>query len=161
MHKSSQFNLRQAAAQAGISEGLLHLWVGVGKITPSIDMSVTPDVADAVQDSVGRKALKSFLGDESSTRWIFTSDDVERLRKLVEQTAEKKAKTESAHVKGQHFSVQELAHLWGLGVDKIRELFKDEPGVIKIQRPLKRGRRVYTTLRIPENVAERVQRRLS
>jgi hypothetical protein len=84
-----------------------------------------------------------------------------RLRNMVEETADKKAKAESSHVAGSHYSVQELAKLWGLGVDKIRELFEDEPGVIKLQNPATRKKRAYTTLRIPETVAARVQSRLS
>lgn len=80
---------------------------------------------------------------------------------MVEGNSTKREKVETTHIKGSHYTVQELASLWGLGVDKIRELFEDEQGVIKIQRPPKRGRRAYVTLRIPENVAERVQRRTS
>ena len=95
------------------------------------------------------------------SRFTLTVGVVERLREMVEATATKKAKVESAHTKGSHYSVQELSQTWGIGVDKIRELFQDEPGVIKIQKPAKKGRRAYVTLRIPENVAERVQRRLS
>lgn len=65
------------------------------------------------------------------------------------------------HVKGSHFTVQELAALWGLGVDKIRELFENEPDLIKLKNPPKKGQRAYVTLRIPEAVAARVQRRNS
>ncbi len=32
----------------------------------------------------------------------------------------------------QHFSVQRVAKMWSLGVDKVRELFGDEPDVLKI-----------------------------
>ena len=62
---------------------------------------------------------------------------------------------------GSHYSVQELAAVWGLGVDKVRELFESEPDVIKLQSPPKKGKRAYVTLRIPEKVADRVQRRNS
>lgn len=152
------FNLQQAASKAGVSAGLLHLWIATGKFAPAFNMTVN---ADSVQDSVARKALKqtSWTDREDCSNWVFSEADVAQLRKMVEQTAEKKSKIETSHVKGTHYTVQELAALWGLGVDKIRELFSNEPGVIKIQRPSKRGRRVYSTLRIPENVAERVQRR--
>lgn len=64
-------------------------------------------------------------------------------------------------MKGSHFTVQELAALWGLGVDKIRELFENEPDLIKLKNPPKKGQRAYVTLRIPEAVAARVQRRNS
>ena len=80
---------------------------------------------------------------------------------MVEETAQRKVRAESAHKPGTHYSVQELAAVWGLGVDKIRELFEDEPGVIKLQNPATRPKCAYTTLRIPEIVAARVQSRLS
>ena len=90
------------------------------------------------------------------SNWAFSDADVAQLRKMVEETAERKAKTAKAgsvHVKGTDYSPHQLAIEWGLGIDKIRELFANEPGVNKIQRPPKRGRRAYITLRIPENVA--------
>ncbi len=79
---------------------------------------------------------------------------------MVEETAQRKVRAESAHKPGTHYSVQELAAVWGLGVDKIRELFENEPDVIKLQSPPKKGKRAYVTLRIPEKVADRVQRRI-
>jgi hypothetical protein len=112
-----------------------------------------------------KRALEAYAGpDEEAFGWSrfsLTAEDVEGLRELVEQTAEKKSKTEVSHVKGSHYSVQALASLWGLGVDKIRELFENEPDVIKLKSPPKKGKRQYTTLRIPESVALRVQRRNS
>jgi hypothetical protein len=58
-----------------------------------------------------------------------------------------------------HFSVDELAALWGMSDDFVRRLFLHEPGVVVFfhYRP---GRRVYRTLRIPESVAQRVHRRM-
>ena len=58
-----------------------------------------------------------------------------------------------------HFSVDQLAELWGKSDDFIRRLFLHEPGVVVFyqQRP---GRRVYRTLRIPGSVAQRVHTRL-
>jgi hypothetical protein len=60
-----------------------------------------------------------------------------------------------------HFTPQELAETWGVSVQTIRELFKDEEGVLKIGRDGTRNRRRYKTIRIPESVAERVHTRLS
>lgn len=60
----------------------------------------------------------------------------------------------------QHFTPQQIAELWGLSYDKILDLFRDEPGVIKIQND-PRKKRTYSTVRIPESVAQRVHRRLS
>jgi hypothetical protein len=59
-----------------------------------------------------------------------------------------------------HFSVQEVAEMWGLGVDKIRELFIDEPDVIQIGNRERRGCRGYITLRVPASVVRRVHARL-
>jgi hypothetical protein len=60
-----------------------------------------------------------------------------------------------------HFTPQELAELWSVSVQTIREIFQREEGVLKIGRDGTRNRRRYKTLRIPESVAERVHTRLS
>lgn len=60
----------------------------------------------------------------------------------------------------QHYSPIQLAKRWGWSGDFIRELFEDEPGVLKVERPETMNKRRYTSLRIPESVAERVHSRL-
>lgn len=60
-----------------------------------------------------------------------------------------------------HFTPMELAEAWGVSPDTIRKLFRDEPGVLKLGRAGSRFRRSYFSLRIPQEVAERVHRRLS
>jgi hypothetical protein len=60
-----------------------------------------------------------------------------------------------------HFTPQELAELWNVSVQTIREIFQREEGVLKIGRDGTRSRRRYKTLRTPESVAERVQMRIS
>ena len=61
-----------------------------------------------------------------------------------------------------HYTVKEVAVLWRLSASSITRLFRDEPGVLKIGRGQpRRGRRSYTTLRIPESVVQRVHRRLT
>ena len=64
-----------------------------------------------------------------------------------------------------HYTPGELGDLWHLAPSRIRELFTDEPGVIRIGEPSRReGRhlkRSYFTLRIPESVVERVHARLT
>jgi hypothetical protein len=60
-----------------------------------------------------------------------------------------------------HFTPAELAGAWNLSVETIRNLFRDEPGVLKIGKPNSRYKRRYITLRIPVQVVERVRRRLS
>jgi len=56
-----------------------------------------------------------------------------------------------------HFTPQDLAEAWGVDVETIRNIFRDEPGVLKISNASK----LRTTLRIPREVAERVHRRLA
>ena len=50
------------------------------------------------------------------------------------------------------FPPTELAGLWGFSGRFVRELFRDEPGVIIIDRPEQMHKRGYATMRIPESV---------
>jgi transcriptional regulator GlxA family with amidase domain len=59
-----------------------------------------------------------------------------------------------------HYSVSEVAELWGLSERTIRRIFTDELGVIKWEKSETRFKRGYTTLRIPESVVQRVHRKL-
>jgi hypothetical protein len=154
-------NIKHAASEVGISEGLLILWINTGKFKPSIEIST----ANNNLKGTAKKAFESFAPDGEAFGWNrfqFTDSDVDRLRGMVEQTAQQKAKVEVNHVKGAAYTPQELAVLWSLSEDTIREVFKDEPGVIRItNKPTKKNRKAYTSIRIPEDVAARVQRRLS
>jgi hypothetical protein len=64
-----------------------------------------------------------------------------------------------------HFQPAALAKLWSLSPSKVRRLFENEPGVLRIGEPSRRVGRVlkrgYLTLRIPQSVAERVHDRLT
>lgn len=60
-----------------------------------------------------------------------------------------------------HYAVTEIAEMWNLSPDKVRELFEDEPGVLVIGDRNPRHKRRYVTLRIPHSVLQRVHRRLS
>jgi len=60
-----------------------------------------------------------------------------------------------------HYAVTEIAEMWNLSVDKVRELFGEEPGVLVIGEQDRRHKRRYVTLRIPRSVVERVHLRLS
>jgi hypothetical protein len=56
-----------------------------------------------------------------------------------------------------HDSPRQLAERWGLSPECIRNLFRDEVGILVILRPEKlRKKRIYTTLRIPRSVSHRV-----
>jgi hypothetical protein len=54
-----------------------------------------------------------------------------------------------------HYSVPEIAKQWRASDDTIREIFRDEPGVVRIGSSKKK-----TVLRIPADVLERVHQRL-
>lgn len=60
-----------------------------------------------------------------------------------------------------HYSVKEIAERWGLSENVVRDLFRDEPGVLVIgePRPKYGKQRGKVTLRIPQSVLERVYRR--
>jgi hypothetical protein len=60
-----------------------------------------------------------------------------------------------------HYAVREIAEMWSLSPDKVRELFEGEPGVLVIGERHSRHKRRYVTLRIPHSVLERVHARLS
>jgi len=60
-----------------------------------------------------------------------------------------------------HCAVIEVAEMWNLSPDKVRELFEREPGVLVIGDPNPRHKRRYRTLRIPQSVITRVHTRLS
>jgi hypothetical protein len=66
----------------------------------------------------------------------------------------------SVHIE-RHYAVTEIAEMWNLSADKVRELFENEPGVLVIGERNPRHKRRYVTLRIPQSVLERVHRRLS
>lgn len=60
-----------------------------------------------------------------------------------------------------HYSVQQIAKLWGLSDETIRRRFQDEPGVLKIGGGETRFKRKHIQLSIPESVMQRVYKRLS
>ncbi len=61
-----------------------------------------------------------------------------------------------------HYSVQEIAELWELSADTIRRLFRDRAGVLKLDSPenVRRHKRSYCVLRIPESVLQKVHAEL-
>ena len=60
-----------------------------------------------------------------------------------------------------HFDASQVAELWGISTDLVRDIFRDEDGVLVIERKSTRYKRAYSTMRIPESVLERVYNRLS
>jgi hypothetical protein len=60
----------------------------------------------------------------------------------------------------QHYAPNEIAARWCLNVETIRRMFQNEPGIVVLQGPIKKGKRPYKTIRIPHSVLERVHKRL-
>jgi hypothetical protein len=56
-----------------------------------------------------------------------------------------------------HYTVKELAALWRLSGEFVRQLVQHEPGVTEWVRQ-RQGRRRYRVLRVPQTVVERVYR---
>lgn len=58
-----------------------------------------------------------------------------------------------------HYSVGEVAEMWGFDTQTIRRLFQDEPGVLKISMPrligANRKHKPHVHLRIPASVLQR------
>jgi hypothetical protein len=59
-----------------------------------------------------------------------------------------------------HFSVKQLAELWGFSERTIRRLIEDEPEVVMIHKG-SRLKRTYRRVQIPASVAERIHRKLA
>lgn len=58
-----------------------------------------------------------------------------------------------------HYTVREVAALWGVCEDTVRDLFRDEPGVLRLGHGDLRRKRRYFQMRIPESVLRRVHDR--
>jgi hypothetical protein len=56
-----------------------------------------------------------------------------------------------------HFRIGDLARMWSLGRETVRNLVKDDPGVIKIRMGRKKAHTVYS---VPESAALRIHTRL-
>lgn len=57
-----------------------------------------------------------------------------------------------------HFTVPELAEMWNLSREFVRQVVQGEPGVTEWVRQ-QAGRRRYRVLRVPQSVAERLYNR--
>jgi hypothetical protein len=71
------------------------------------------------------------------------------------------AQQESVAPAERHYAVNEVAELWNLSPDKVREIFEHESGVLVIGDRNPRHKRRYLTLRIPQTVLQRVHNRLA
>ena len=59
-----------------------------------------------------------------------------------------------------HYSVSQIAEMWGLSKGTVIRIFQDDPTVLKIGRLGTRFKRKYILLRVPESTLDRVYRRL-
>jgi hypothetical protein len=57
-----------------------------------------------------------------------------------------------------HYSPQFYAELWGMSASTIIRWFEDLPGVLKLSKPARNGKRSRTELRIPYSVAMELYR---
>jgi hypothetical protein len=60
-----------------------------------------------------------------------------------------------------HFSPADLAKAWGVSAETVRQIFREEPGVLRLGSGGNKQTRSYVSLRIPQSVAVRVHARLS
>lgn len=60
-----------------------------------------------------------------------------------------------------HFTVQELAELWGVSRHTIARRFENQAGVLVIGHGETKAKRPYRLIRIPQSVAERVHQDMS
>jgi hypothetical protein len=58
-----------------------------------------------------------------------------------------------------HYSVAQISEMWGLSREVIRDMFLDEPGVLKWGAEETLSKRSYFTLRIPESVLRTVHKK--
>jgi hypothetical protein len=63
----------------------------------------------------------------------------------------------SAHE--QHYRPKEIARMWGWSVKTVLRRFRNEPGILKVERPEGRKKRPYCQITIPESVMMRVYSR--
>ncbi len=65
-------------------------------------------------------------------------------------------RSDTSHAE-RHYRISELAKLWALGRETVRQIVKDEPDVLKIRMGRKKAHTVYS---VPESVAQRIHTRL-
>ena len=74
------------------------------------------------------------------------------------ETGDRAQGTASCPFEERHFTISELAEMWNLSEEFIRQLVRDEPGVTEWVRQAP-GKRRYRVLRVPASVADRLYRR--
>jgi hypothetical protein len=118
-----------------------------------------------ITDSTGRALTKAQIDKIRAKKGLLTKAEVDEVLRSPKfrRWKPKKAvvKTPVGRVGEEHYSPRDLATAWGVSEKVVRNLFRNEEGVLKIGRNGSRSRQGYWTLRIPQSVADRVHRRLS
>jgi hypothetical protein len=105
---------------------------------------------DAVEHIADLRASQKFL-EWKPSRFAPAKDGPLRPDDLNPALAEEK-----------HYTPDELGELWAVSPQTIRNLFFDEPGVLRLpSRRTGKKARSYVSMKIPESVAERVHKKYS
>jgi hypothetical protein len=59
-----------------------------------------------------------------------------------------------------HYSIAEVAELWGLSWTTVKRMIEGEHGILTFGNPGSAKRKPYQTIRIPESVLQRLHTRL-
>jgi hypothetical protein len=111
---------------------------------------------DRSLEACSMKRRKKPQADKASTQHFCP-----RKSKSKERTMGVLAEQENVVPAERHYTVIEVAEIWNLSPDKVRELFEHEPGVLVIGDRNPHHKRRYLTLRIPQTVLQRVHNRLA
>lgn len=106
---------------------------------------------------------EDLLFDEDGTIREISSPQPSIAASAARPVAERSHTTATSPIRTANYTVAELAKEWNLSVATIREMFRNDPGVIKLTDEdfYRKRKRPYVGLRIPPDVAARVKRRLS
>jgi len=102
--------------------------------------------------------VEQSLSNKDSLAPVFAMHSTLATEHLLEKRRQEEGRASIALER--HCSVAELSKQWGFSENTIRRLFQKEPGVIKIVHQETLHKRGYTSMRIPERIAQRVHRRL-
>jgi hypothetical protein len=103
------------------------------------------------------KTLTKLLRSKNFLAW--RPGHVERIRYKIAAIEEKKPGGIAELYAERHYTPAQLGASWGVDAETIRNLFRNEPGVLKIGK--NGAKRSYISLRIPESIAARVHHRFS
>ena len=117
-------------------------------------VEVRSDRLDSLSDA-HKIAIGDAVGDDPGRPRLLTRG------KLGDSGPSITPKCDALRMAERHYTVSEIAEMWGLSSGAVRKLFQQEPGILAIGEPRPKfgRRRGKVTLRIPQSVLERVYRR--